>query len=172
MSFEQALAFTLKEEGGYVDNPDDRGGATNFGITQHTYDTFRKNRMLPDRSVKDIEAAEIQDIYGAMYWKPAQCSKLPWKLGICHFDWCVNHGIQGATKTLQTAVGAYADGYIGPQTIAAAAAVDEPTAIKKYLELRMDWYMMRADADESQRQFLHGWLARCDRLNTYLEGIT
>lgn len=172
MSFIDALQFTLNEEGGFVDNPADHGGATNHGITQVTYDTYRDSHKLERRSVRLIEMPEVSDIYSTLYWLPAQCPKLPWHLAICHFDWCVNHGIHGATMTLQTAVGAHADGYMGPQTITAAAAVDEQEAIKKYLVQRMDWYMMRADAEPSQKQFLNGWLARCDRLAHYLEHLT
>ena len=65
--FEQALKFVLEREGGYVNNPNDPGGATNKGITQSTYYNWLKAKGLPNKSVKLITDAEVKEIYYKNY---------------------------------------------------------------------------------------------------------
>ena len=50
--FKKALAFVLKWEGGFVNDPDDKGGATNKGITQTTYNSYLKSKKQKTKSVK------------------------------------------------------------------------------------------------------------------------
>lgn len=149
MSFEQALTFTLREEGGYVANPLDHGGATCHGVTQRTYDIYRQAKESPVISVAQIEEQEVQDIYRQMYWDPARCEVLPTALGICHLDWAVNHGVAGAKATLDQ------------------SGLDW----QHYNELRRQWYRTRAEAHPDQQVFLKGWLGRVDRLDAYVEGL-
>lgn len=172
MSFSQALAFTLKEEGGYVDDPMDHGGATNHGITQSAYDIYRLNNGLGPRSVRNIEDAETTDLYRNLYWIPARCGELETRLGICHFDWAVNHGVVGAVHTLQEALGVAPDGMFGSATAEVAACADAAKSVVRYLALRRAWYLARVKAQADQRRFLAGWLARVDRLQAYLEKLT
>ena len=47
--FETALLFVLKWEGGYVNNKYDKGGATNYGITQNTYNNWLMSQKLPSK---------------------------------------------------------------------------------------------------------------------------
>ena len=68
MSFDDALAFVLKREGGRVDDPKDRGGRTNRGVTQRVYDRYREQHDLPPADVWDILPAEVKAIYRAGYW--------------------------------------------------------------------------------------------------------
>lgn len=170
-SLSTALAFTLKEEGGYVDNPDDHGGATNHGITQATYDTWRDSHGEPRQSVKQIANEEVQGIYGEMYWAPGHCPALSPALAIAHFDWCVNHGCAGAIGALQQTMGIKADGVFGPATVAALAAQDDGRLWRAYDELRRGWYQARVATHPDQAAFLKGWLARVDRLDGYLERL-
>ena len=149
MSFQQALAFTLREEGGYVDKPLDHGGATCRGVTQHTYDIYRQGKALPAVSVAQIQDQEVQDIYREMYWGPARCDALPIALGVCHFDWAANHGVTGAEVTLKQSG-------LDPQ---------------RYNALRREWYRARVEAHPDQGAFLKGWLGRVDRLDAYVEEL-
>lgn len=169
MSFAQALAFTLKEEGGYVDDPRDRGGATNQGVTQATYDRYRRGKGLTPRDVRGMDSDEVADLYQSLFWSPAHCDALARPLSICHFDWAVNHGVPGALRTLQGALGVAADGVFGPDTQAAADAADPMPTVARYLGLRRAWYLAHVEAEPDQGKFLAGWLARIERLQTYLE---
>lgn len=168
-SLSAALAFTLKEEGGYVDDPDDHGGATNQGITQVTYDTWRDSDSQPRQSVRKISDEEVQGIYGEMYWMPGHCPALSPALAIAHFDWCVNHGCAGAIATLQQLLHVAADRVFGPATAAALAAQDDGGLWRSYDALRRGWYRAQVVAHPDQAAFLQGWLARVDRLDSYLE---
>lgn len=169
-AFDQALAFTLPQEGGYVNDPNDSGGATNKGVTQATYDAWRDAEKQPLRSVELLTSAEAADLYQAMYWNPGHCADLPLRLAICHFDWTVNHGVSGALKTLQNAVGAVSDGEWGPATGAAVAQAPDFTW-HAYINLRRAWYTQRVQQKPDQARFLPGWLNRCDSLQKYLEAL-
>jgi len=170
MSFDQALTFTLGEEGGLVDDPRDSGGATNRGITQAVYDGWRLGKGLLPRSVKLLADDEVQQIYLERYWLAGHCDALPGALGVVHFDWCVNHGIRGAVATLQEAVGTAVDGIWGPATAAATARADGGT-VARYNGLRREWYRKRVIEKPDQAAFLEGWLGRVDRLDRYAEGL-
>ncbi|MHB8414011.1 MAG: glycoside hydrolase family 108 protein [Acidiferrobacteraceae bacterium] len=171
--FQFALTFTLREEGGYVDNPDDPGGATNYGVTQRTYDQFRANHGLAAQSVREILQPEVQSIYYGMYWQPAKCQLMPRALAACQFDWAVQHGPDGAIHTLQAAVGVPQDGVYGPQTQAALAIGlrNLPTLVNHYLDLRREWYIADGQANLTQTQFEKDWLGRVERLRAYVEPL-
>lgn len=166
-----ALAFTLPAEGGYVDNPNDSGGATNHGITQATYDRYRLSTGDLNQSVKLISNDEVGAIYSSMYWIPAHCNEMALKLSVCHFDWSVNHGVQGAIITLQDVLGITGDGVFGPQTRSAMLSEDTTYIVTNYLNVRRQWYKNRVIQEPSQSEFLDGWLKRVDDLQAYLEGI-
>src|SRR5690349_17054494 len=91
-NFATALSFILKWEGGFVDDPDDRGGRTNKGITQRVYDAWRDRQGQPRSDVRDIADADVQAIYQQNYWQPASCDQLREKLDLVEFDTAVNMG--------------------------------------------------------------------------------
>ena len=189
-----ALAFVMAREGvnlakgdiGYVNDPLDPGGATAFGITQHTYDRWRSDHGLASSPVRDIKyPAEVQSIYNRLYWREADCDRFndsrP-RLALVHFDWAFNGGTSRAHRYLQAVVGATVDGIIGPKTLAAVLACDESQAVSEYLILRAAHHHLRAadshaadsqmllaekgllsvapTPNPTQIKFLPGWLAR------------
>lgn len=168
-----ALRFTLgpSVEGGYSDNPNDHGGPTNFGVTQASWDYYCSENGLPSSFVGNITMADAANVYSWGYWGKGFCGQLPLKLGICHFDWCVNRGVAGAAKTLQAALGVSQDGDIGPITLGAAASCAVWPTVTKYLSFREQWYQQDVAANPSQQVFLDGWLNRIDNLRDYLQAI-
>lgn len=100
--YERALAFVLRWEGGFVDHPQDPGGATNMGITQATYDAWRRSRGLPTRSVREIAREEVETIYRTRYWEPlpARYAEKDLALALALFDYAVNSGLGAARKAL------------------------------------------------------------------------
>lgn len=88
--FFTCLDLIEKDEGGYADDPDDPGGATNVGITQTTYDTFRKSNGLPVQPVKQILDEEVTDIYFLDFWKSYGCDRLRPPMALCAFQAFVN----------------------------------------------------------------------------------
>lgn len=167
-----ALKFTIGAEGGYSDNPDDHGGPTNFGVTQATWDAYCQTYGLPITHVCNITMGDATKVYQWGYWDAGFCGEMPLQLGVCHFDWCVNHGVEGAALTLQDALGVYQDGIIGPITLRAANSCAVWPTVTKYLALREQWYQDDAAGNPSQQGFLQGWLNRVDSLRDYLQGLS
>lgn len=175
--FERALEFVLKEEGGFVDDPDDAGGATNFGITQKVYDRYRKKQTLPLEAVRLISGIVVKNIYYQDYWKEGKCDDLPPRIGMIHFDGYVN--IAGANKVLQRALSAVRaipitiDGKIGPETMhAVGAALAFEGSIRKLTDellwQRVIYYRKRVDQRPVNIKFLRNWLVRLEHLRKFI----
>lgn len=170
--FDQGLAFTLPQEGGYVNDPRDAGGATNHGVTQGAYDVFRDRTGQPRRAVIFITDAEVRQLYLEDFWQPACCDSMPSPVAITHFDWSVNHGVSGAKQTLQLCLGVAVDGVVGPATLAAVAALVAPRDFAvKYNAARRAWYLARVQAKPDQAAFLKDWLDRVDALDAFVEKL-
>ena len=165
--FHHCLAIVLGHEGGYVNHKSDRGGATNYGVTQKTYSRWLKDEGLPDRRVKEIQQHEVEAIY-SLYWKAAHCSYLPDGLDLLVFDMAINSGAKQAIKTLQRALGVDEDGICGRQTMDAVheemVAGNVEDLIREYIALRRDFYQALVRKDPSQGVFLAGWMNRLDHL--------
>ncbi len=169
----QAIHFTLDAEGGFTH---DNGGDTMHGVTQHIYDLFReKKKGLPLQSVRLITDDEVLEIMEDMFWTPAHCKELPDQLAIAHFDWAYNHGPEGATRTLQSALGFTAqavDGVFGPRTLQAVNVSKVPEIVSNYLNVRRAWYRTAAQKNPAKYQSdLNGWLNRVNALEKYLKSL-
>ena len=163
-----ALPLVLKYEGGYVNDKDDKGGATNKGITQKVYDSYRIKNSLEVQSVKFISNKEVEDIYFDGYWLAGKCDKLPQKVAVAHFDTCVNSGISRGSKILQKAAGVLVDGAIGNQTLAAVNRMSETILMNKYLDERIRFLNLIVERNPVQGKFLRGWLNRVNSLRKCL----
>lgn len=119
MKFENALNIILDHEGGYSDDPDDPGGATNFGITHKTLSEYRGRTATPN-DVKRLRREEAQDIYRRYYWDVCQCEILKSGVDLMIFDSAVNQGPGRAIRFLQESIHVHPDGIIGPITMSAA----------------------------------------------------
>lgn len=163
MTFETALNFTLRWEGGYSNHPNDPGGATMKGVTQKVYDAYRRFRGHPYQSVKFISDTEIANIYKQEYWLKSGCDRLPANLAIAHFDTAVNVGVSRAVRFLQECVGSTQDGVIGPNTLAKVFGADHDQLLRDYLNRREDHYRDLAE-NPKMAVFLKGWLNRLNSL--------
>ncbi len=165
--YSQALDFVLKWEGGFVDDPDDRGGRTNKGVTQSTYDTYRGRKSLSSKDVLHITDQEVADIYRSMFWNGARCDRLRDRLAFCHFDTAVNMGPNRAIRIIQRATGCEEDGVFGPGTKKACDHCDVDEVIATYTEIRATLYHMFA-MKPGQEKFLKGWMNRLNSLRRTL----
>lgn len=118
--FERALPKLLIHEGGLSNHPKDPGALTMKGVTQRTYDAYRRRKGLPLRSVALISDVEVREIYREQYWNVIKGDQLPAGVSYVVFDGAVNSGAAQSIKWLQRALGVAADGVIGPTTLAAA----------------------------------------------------
>ena len=177
--FDKALSFVLGNEGGYSNDPDDRGGATNLGITQSTLD--RARRQMPDlpEKVEDLTRAQAEEIYRVFYWEESKADMLPYPLCTLHFDAAVNHGLGGAGKLLQRTINNYAakagldarvdvDGAVGPKTLAALCQCldikgNVSLICEIYCNQREAYYKAIVENNPSQKVFWNGWMNRLER---------
>lgn len=104
MSFDIAVEMVLAHEGGYVDHPEDPGGATNFGITLATLEQWR-GKPVTKTEIMALTRDEAQQIYRARYWTPCRCEQMPSAIGLIAFDGAVNLGVRRSTRLLQRALG-------------------------------------------------------------------
>lgn len=162
MEFDDLIGHVLAREGGYVNHPADRGGPTNFGITQRVYGDWLASQGLQWKNVRDISEDEALRIYFALYWKNSNCPALPPQVRDIHFDSAVNHGVRRAAILLQTAAGATQDGIIGKQTLAAAFGMNADLLRYRYIVVRYRFYGQIVNRDRSQIKFIAGWMSRME----------
>ena len=155
-NYDKSLKAVLVHEGGYVNHPDDPGGATNRGITQKVYDAYRQRIGLGVRSVKLLADDEMKAIYRKQYWETVKGDDLPAGIDYCVFDFGVNSGPSRAIKYLQTALGVDPDGIIGQITLRAAEEADPRVIINAICDRRMEFLR----GLETFGTFGRGWTAR------------
>lgn len=164
--FQAALDHVLRWEGGMVDDPDDAGGATNYGISEAAH----------PEAWEDGPPTESQaiSIYRNQYWshERVQAGEIESDgIALYLFDCAVNHGPETAAQMLQEAIRRSGgecskDGWIGPNTREALRSCDPAVVLDRYALIRVDFYREIVRADASQTTFLLGWLNRAlDLLN-------
>lgn len=166
--FDRALAFTLRWEGGYVNDPADPGGATNRGITQRTYDQWRYRHGEPTRDVSDITKDEVSAIYRSDYWDACRCDELPWPLSVVVFDGAVNCGPHRSIRWMQRELHVAPDGIIGPKTLHAVNLSEADVVAVRCIGQREQYYCALVDRRPSLGKFLLGWLRRTHALRDYI----
>ncbi len=161
--YDRALAYLLKNEGGFVDNPKDPGGPTKWGITQGTLADWRGIPVSGD-DVKGLSSEEMSKIYLEKYWEPSACDKMSqYSIACAVFDASVLFGLRGAAVCAQLAAGVTVDGHIGEHTLAALNALTPDfflEAFRHHLRLRIEEII---SARPSSAAFRSGWQARIDR---------
>lgn len=131
MNFDQAFDRLIGNEGGYVNNPADPGGETNWGIAKRSY---------PDLDIANLTRDDAKAIYLRDFWQRGQMDQLPPAIAFQLFDIAVNSSIETAARMLQRAAGAADDGHIGPQTLAAVAAKSTTDMLVLIIAERLDFW--------------------------------
>ena len=134
--FDLRLPVVLSHEGGFVQHPQDPGGATKFGITRETLARFRQKPVSVE-DVRSLTTAEAAAIYRRLYWDPIRADELPAGVDLAVFDFAVNSGPSRAVRALQSALGVLIDGVVGPVTLAAARAADAARLIRRLTRDRL-----------------------------------
>lgn len=96
--FQNAVTFTIKHEGGYVDNSNDPGGETNYGISKREY---------PNLDIKNLSVADAITIYKRDYWDANNLDSISNPLSIAAFDSIVQHGAGVVKNWLRQSNGSY-----------------------------------------------------------------
>lgn len=148
----------LKWEGGFVNNPADKGGATNRGVTLAT---FRK-WYGADKGVADLKAMTDCQWCRIMrsYWDGVKGDQIrSQSIADLVADWHVNAG-KNAVKRIQRMFGCTADGIVGPVTLKYLNGPNPEATFYRLRDERENYYLDIVKADASQRVFLNGWLRR------------
>jgi lysozyme family protein len=170
----------VAREGGFVNDPDDPGGATKYGVTIHTLRRLGLDLDgdggVDEEDVKRITRAQAVDIYLEHYFKRPRIAELPSVLHATVFDMYVNAGAN-AVKILQRVLNQVGercavDGGIGPETIGAAerAFAKAPDHIADaYGVARRNYYFRIADQRPASRKYARtrdggkgGWIKRAE----------
>jgi lysozyme family protein len=175
--FLRCLRFVLKWEGGVSNDPDDRGGLTKCGVTQATYDRYRKAKGLPLQPVAKMTEPEMKEIYWRFYWQPVKGDEFAYPLALALFDTAVNMGVGTAVKLLQRAINdllpqqkwVAVDGVLGEQTLKAAKTLDPKRLALQLCNRREERYHAIVRANPTQRKFLRGWLNRLNDLRRSIQ---
>lgn len=114
--FSTALNILLGNEGGYNDDPDDRGGKTNYGVTHKTYSAWLKKHKLPWADVSKITKDQVKSIYQDEYWNKIGGNNLPEQTAVQLFDFAVNSGAYRSVRYLQMILNAKVTGVFDHET--------------------------------------------------------
>ena len=137
----------LSHEGGYVNDPNDPGGETKWGISKRSY---------PHLNIKDLTRQDAIAIYQRVFWQRVQGDKLPVPFVFQALDAAVNHGIGNAVRWMQRAAGVADDGVIGPVTLAAVARQEPADLVLNFNAERLEFYAKLQTFDH----FGRGWTRR------------
>jgi lysozyme family protein len=166
-TFDEAFEKVLKHEGGYVNNPKDPGGETNYGITKKTAISYGYTGDM-----KTIPMDTVKSIYKSLYWDKMSLDdvvKIDNDLAFYLFDFGVNAGVSRAVLALQSAINSLnkdgidikEDGQIGKNTIISIKNIkDIDFLIKSIIILRGYHYLNIAHNSRNLRTFIKGWLNR------------
>lgn len=156
--FRQAVEVVLKHEGGYVNDPNDLGGETKYGISKRSY---------PNVDIKNLTREQAMEIYRKDWWdryKYDQIKDLDVATKV--FDLAVNMGPSPAHRLFQEAVNftegtrLAVDGIIGPMTLNAVNKANSRKVVQALRFMAAKRYFELAKARTANRAFLLGWLNR------------
>jgi len=156
-AFLRAIRVVLQDEGGYVNDPDDPGGETNWGISKRQYS------YLDIASLTQDEAVEI---YYRDYWKPYNFKSIPYeKLRIKLFDIAVVAGPRSVIVLLQRTLNLLSsntqvkvDGVLGKQTLAMIMRFPEDVILNTFIQTAKEYFTML-----NKKKFLAGWVRRLEK---------
>lgn len=137
MNFDRAFEILVSptHEGGYVNNPNDPGGETKYGISKRSY---------PEEDIPNLTLERAKELYFRDFWAPSGGDRLPPELRYEMFDLAVNTSARlrptVAIKLLQRAVGAVPDGIYGPETFAKIAAQPVEKTLRRLTSARIRYY--------------------------------
>lgn len=171
-AIQEMLEELVVREGGYSNRKADRGGPTNFGITQKALAEWRK-RPVTAEDVKSLTKGEAFKIYESNYYVHPKINTLPEVVQEQVFDIGVNSGPGTGIRLLQEVLNSLrcpctADGGIGPQTLSAcskALITYGPMIVgNELVDKRKAFYQAIVDNDKTglQKANLNGWMNRAE----------
>ena len=172
-NFDSAVDVVFLNEGGYSDDPNDPGGATNMGITHNTLNNAYNQGIVSHNDVAKLTFNEAKEIYREMYWEPSRADEMPNPLATIYFDTVVLCGQYGGGRLLQKAMNklgqsVVVDGNVGPQTMAALKEMlKTPEDVQNLCTALCDVRQEYHNSDPNAQYYLAGWTNRVKRMRNY-----
>jgi len=174
--FHKALDVVLKNEGGYVNDPQDPGGETYKGVARNRnpswpgwvqVDILKNARGFPENLAGDHELQRaVKRIYEINYWHKVRGDEIEvQETALSIFDFGVNCGPVASSKLAQMSAGAKVDGVIGKKTIAKINGMDTELFLSRFALFKLARYVNICEKRPASRKFFYGWCRRT------LEGI-
>lgn len=161
------VPFILQWEGGFVNDPDDLGGATNKGITIGAFTEYKKRKGQKAPTVtdlKNISDAEWRDVFKSLYWDRWRADEIKnQSVANILVDWVWASGSHGI-KRPQRLLGVKADGIVGKQTVAALNAMDAAALFKMIKDDRAKFIDEICKARPKNEKFRKGWMNRINAI--------
>lgn len=151
LTFQQIFDRLIGHEGGYVNDPRDPGGETNWGVTKRT---AQANGYTGN--MKTMTRQQAYEIYRRAFWLRYNCEQMPDAVAYQFFDAAVNHGFGNASRMLQRAVGVLDDGIIGKYSIEAINCNPISDTLMVLNGERLNFYTRLKNFD----RFGKGWVNR------------
>lgn len=145
--FNSVFNRILGHEGGYVNNPNDPGGETNWGISKRSY---------PNIDIKNLTRDAALEIYKKDFWIPISSGILYESVVYQLADFAVNSGSSTAIRYYQRALGVADDGHFGPRSREASAAISEPDQLMLLLAERLEFMTKLQNWNNASK----GWARR------------
>lgn len=163
------LPFILSWEGGYVNDPIDKGGATNMGVTIATWRKVGYDKDGDgDIDVADLKLLSKDDVLNRVlkphYWDKWKADQIrSQSVANILVDWVWGSGANGI-KIPQKLLGLTVDGIVGPKTLAAVNSSDS-LALFNAIKAEREAFLWRiVERDPTQKRFIKGWLNRLNAL--------
>lgn len=155
---DKAFDLLMINEGGYVNDANDSGGETKYGISKKAY---------PYIDIPNLTIEQAKEIYKKNYWDRCKCDYLPDALSVAVFDFAVNSGVNRAIRILQASLRIEIDGIIGNQTIGAVNRIPPKDILYEYMDRRLQYLMSL----KSFARYGKGWSARVRRVREFCERL-
>lgn len=170
-NFTISLHKTLLHEGGYINDPDDRGGETYKGISRNAHknwkgwkilDSYKYKKEFPKILDTDIELhREIERFYLINYWNPLKADLINHQyVANSIFDFGVNAGIKTSVKLAQSIIEVETDGIIGTLTLGKLNAQDSNNFLTAFTVKKIAYYISIIKNRPANKKFLYGWIIR------------
>lgn len=182
--FDRAIAVILEHEGGYVNHPNDPGGATNYGISLRfladqptTVGDFDGDGDVDVEDIANMDINDAKSVYRKCWWDKYKYESIhDLTIATKVFDFSVNMGAPRAHKLLQAAMNKSCglkltiDGVLGPASFKAINAIadgdDEQQLLRAYCDEAWAFYQSIATKNPKLKVFLKGWKNRAFSLST------
>ena len=166
--FKKFFPILLLNEGGFVNNPADPGGATNKGITLVVFQTYAKKLLNIDPTLDNLKKLtndQAYILYKHLYWDTMLGDQfVSQELANIVCDFCVNSGNEGV-KLLQQVLNKLGsklivDGQLGAATLGEIAKYNVVDIYQNYKQGRKDFYIHLCEHNPKFLIFKTGWLNR------------